>query len=467
MLLSHRYGRIWTKITDFGSVAQLAHADASVTASRHSALYVPPEGWAKPSRYDIRSDLYQAGLVLFEMVHGSLPCNGDAYLDQKAKRELQKLVTSANGISSFDRSQIVDRALARAASGKGVTAIRKKQPYVLRNLARIINKAVASDPAARYQTPSDMIGRLEALRLPDWQPSPCGRGYVAHGWSGCDWSVAPDPKKPEQWIVSRRRQTTRSFAGGPQIRARRRRVDAWRKRRREHPPRPSDALGLFERLAQWGEVAAYEATDLRAAAWISVFESSGALTAVDDDRGHPVAWHLAPRFVRLLESDVQQVGRRLCFAVPEYRAYLVSILVEGLADAARAGMSAALEDWTHGDLAPLLPELNATLDLLESGRRLIDLSQRELDDCLSSLSARTQDFSDWDAFALGQSAHPKTLFEFALRRFGPVSGPLPVVESPSVVLRALPLNGEDGFDLGDTSLPEPWNTRRFGILGCY
>ena len=232
------------------------------------------------------------------------------------------------------------------------------------------------------------------------------------------------------------------------------------------PPRPSDALGLFQRLAQWGEVAAYEATDLRASAWISVFESSGALTAVDDDRGHPVAWHLAPRFVRLLESDVQQVGRRLCFAVPEYRAYLVSILVEGLVDAARAGMRAALEDWAHGDLAPLLPELNATLDLLESGRRLIDLSQRELDDCLSSLSARTQDFSDWDAFALGQSAHPKTLFEFALRRFGPVSGPLPVVESPSVVLRALPLNGEDGFDLGDASLPDPWNTQRFGVLGA-
>ena len=232
------------------------------------------------------------------------------------------------------------------------------------------------------------------------------------------------------------------------------------------PPRPSDAFGLFERLAQWGEVAAYEATDLRASAWISVFESSGALTAVDDDGGHPVAWHLAPRFVRLLESDVQQVGRRLCFAVPEYRAYLVSILVEGLADAARAGMSAALEDWTHGDLAPLLPELNATLDLLESGGRLIDISQRELDDCLSSFSARTQDFSEWDAFALGQSAHPKTLFEFALRRFGPVSGPLPVVESPSVVLRALPLNGEDGFDLGDASLPDPWNTQRFGVLGA-
>lgn len=231
------------------------------------------------------------------------------------------------------------------------------------------------------------------------------------------------------------------------------------------PPRPAEAAVLFERLAQWGEVAAYEVTDLRAADWVSVFENAGGLTAVRDDRGHTVAWHLAPRFVHLLESDAQQVGRRLCFAVPEYRTYLMSVLVEGLVDAARAGMSAELEDWIHGDLTPLLPELNAFLDMLESGGRLIDLSQRELDDCLSNLSARTRDFSGWDAFALGQSAYPKTLFEFALRRFGPVSGLLSVVESPSVVLRALPLNREDGFDLGDVSLPDPWNTRRLGVLG--
>ena len=71
VLLSQRWGRIWPKITDFGSVARLTHAEASVTASRHSALYVPPEGWAAPSRFDVRSDVYQAGLVLFEMVHGA------------------------------------------------------------------------------------------------------------------------------------------------------------------------------------------------------------------------------------------------------------------------------------------------------------------------------------------------------------------------------------------------------------
>jgi len=212
VLLSHRYGRICPKITDFGSVARLAHVGASVTASRHSALYVPAEGWATPSRYDVRSDLYQVGLVLFEMVHGALPYDDDAYLDREARHELRDLAAaSGGGIDPFDRHQVVNRTLARAASGKGVISFGQMQPYVPRSLARIINKAVSSDPAARYQTPSEMIGDLEALRLPDWQLLPCGEQYAASGWSGWDWTIEKDPKKPEQWVILRSRQAAAKF----------------------------------------------------------------------------------------------------------------------------------------------------------------------------------------------------------------------------------------------------------------
>ena len=211
VLLSQRSGRIWPKITDFGSVAKLTHAEASVTASRHSALYVPPEGWARPSRYDVRSDLYQAGLVLFEMVHGPLPSRDEAYLDREAKRELQELAALSNGIDGFERSRVVDRALARAASGHGVIYFGQVQPYPPQSLTRIINKAIAPDPEARYQKPSDMIGALAALRLPDWRPSPCGQQYAVQGWAGFDWTVERHMKQPGQWVILRRRPTAASF----------------------------------------------------------------------------------------------------------------------------------------------------------------------------------------------------------------------------------------------------------------
>ena len=211
VLISKRHGRIWPKITDFGSVARLTDPEASVTASRHSALYVPPEGWATPSRYDVRSDIYQVGLVLFEMAHGSLPYDDAAYLDRDARRELKELAGLANEIEAFDRAQILKRALARAAAGTGVTKFGKKQPYVSARLARIINKAVARDRMARYEKPSDMIGDLAALQLPNWESAPCGLQYAARGWSGCDWLVKQDTKKQGQWVVLRRRQEATVF----------------------------------------------------------------------------------------------------------------------------------------------------------------------------------------------------------------------------------------------------------------
>ncbi|MFJ8253765.1 hypothetical protein [Streptomyces sp. NPDC094466] len=230
------------------------------------------------------------------------------------------------------------------------------------------------------------------------------------------------------------------------------------------PARPSDAVPLFEHLAHWGEVSAYEAEELGAGPWASVFENAGALEAVHDEHGRPVAWHLTPPFVHLVECDVQRAGRRLCFAVPEYRAYLLSILVEGLVDAGRAGMTVELEEWTKGELAPLLAELNTFLAQLEGGKRLVDRASVELESRMADLPERSRPFSAWDSYALGHSARPKGLFEFALRRFGPACVALPVAVETAAVLRPLPLNREDGFGLGSAFIPQPWNTQRFGVL---
>ncbi|WP_280258450.1 hypothetical protein [Nocardia wallacei] len=230
------------------------------------------------------------------------------------------------------------------------------------------------------------------------------------------------------------------------------------------PVHPSDAVALFEHLAQWGEVSAYEAAELKAGPWVSVFEHAGALEAVDDEQGRPVAWHLTPPFVHLLECDAQQVGRRLCFAVPEYRAYLLSILVEGLVDAGRAGMTVELEEWTQGDLAPLLAELNIFLAPLEGGKRLVDLAPLELEARLADIPERSRSFASWDNYTLGHSARPKGLFEFALRRFAPACAALPITVETAAVLRPLPLNRADGPGLGGASIPQPWNTQRFGVL---
>lgn len=212
VLLSQRHGRIWPKITDFGSVARLSHPGDVVTASRHSALYVPPEGWGSPSVFDVRSDLYQVGLVLSEMVHGALPYKDDAYLDREAQREMKGIgATCLDDIEWFERCQMINRALARAAHSGRILTLGPKQPYVPKRLARVINKATSCCPEDRYQTASEMIGDLEVLHLPDWIPELACDEYRAASWDRWDWSVTKDPKDASQWVVLRAREGTGNY----------------------------------------------------------------------------------------------------------------------------------------------------------------------------------------------------------------------------------------------------------------
>jgi serine/threonine protein kinase len=204
VLLAERYGRPFPKITDFGSVARLAAPGDCVTASRHSALYVPPEGWGEPSRYDVRSDIYQVGLVLYEMAHGPLPYNDEAYMDREANRCLRSRGCSClSELDDFDRCDFVNETLARIASNGGITSFVAAKGYVPNRLTRIINKATHPDPTRRYQTASEMIGDLEPLNLPNWTADDVC--CAATGWNSWDWRIEPDGASSASFVVLRSR----------------------------------------------------------------------------------------------------------------------------------------------------------------------------------------------------------------------------------------------------------------------
>ena len=81
------------KITDFGSVTLLGEGNDFTTASRHSALYVPPEGWEEPSRYTFSSDVYQVGMILYELVNGCLIYDPTHYITPTLQRHLNNTNT--------------------------------------------------------------------------------------------------------------------------------------------------------------------------------------------------------------------------------------------------------------------------------------------------------------------------------------------------------------------------------------
>lgn len=123
------------KITDFG-IARFARSEARTLTDRAigSVHYISPEQ-AKGDKTDARTDIYSVGVMLYEMLSGKLPFDGD-------------------GAVSIAIMQISDKAkpLAQVA------------PNVPEALCQITEKAMEKDPANRYQSAQEMLEAIEAFK---------------------------------------------------------------------------------------------------------------------------------------------------------------------------------------------------------------------------------------------------------------------------------------------------------------
>jgi len=151
-------------IADFGSIRGLATGADEVTASGHSALYRPPEAWGT-NRYSVRGDVYQTGLVLYQLAGGAMDYTGLAYLTRRERQRYDALTDPC------ERSQLVDSALQRR-SGKGhLIDLGSVQPWVPKSLRGLIKRACSPDPTRRPATAADFRRELHTARQRslDWR----------------------------------------------------------------------------------------------------------------------------------------------------------------------------------------------------------------------------------------------------------------------------------------------------------
>src|SRR5437868_6965306 len=130
-VLVDREGRV--KVTDFGiaraGTSQMTEAGSIVG----TAQYLSPEQ-ARGTEVDQRSDLYSLGIVLYELLTGQTPFDGDTPVEIAMKH--------------------------LSATPRPPSQIRRDVP---RDLDMVVMRALAKDPAARYQTADEMEADLERV----------------------------------------------------------------------------------------------------------------------------------------------------------------------------------------------------------------------------------------------------------------------------------------------------------------
>jgi serine/threonine protein kinase len=151
-------------IADFGSVRYIPDGQPDVSGSGHAVLYRPPESFAT-ARYDRRGDLYQCGIVLFQILGGRLPYSYHEYLTNSEREQYLELM------DDFERSRLIESAISKKASAGTLLDYGSLPAFVPTQVKTVIKRAVNVDPDKRFQSASDFMNKLNSLtnKVVDWR----------------------------------------------------------------------------------------------------------------------------------------------------------------------------------------------------------------------------------------------------------------------------------------------------------
>lgn len=151
-------------IADLGAVKKIEDANGHVTASKSTFYYLPPES-IMGNEYYFQSDIYQVGLIMFQLLGGHFPL--ESPLDWFNKSELKQYNEIQN---SSEKMAKFDEIFKNKITKSKICDVQKLPYYIDNNFKRVIKTATHFHYEKRYSNPSLFLKDIHNLlrQMPDY-----------------------------------------------------------------------------------------------------------------------------------------------------------------------------------------------------------------------------------------------------------------------------------------------------------
>ncbi len=152
------------RIADFGSVKAIESGNEFINASRHSILYRPPESFST-DQYSLKGDVYQIGLLTYQLLGGHLSYDGEEYLSNRDHRTYDQIS------DPIDKSIFIDNVIKERAESGDLIQLSTLPPWITTSTKRLLKNIIHPNPDNRVSTVADIAAVLTQIRATtfNWQ----------------------------------------------------------------------------------------------------------------------------------------------------------------------------------------------------------------------------------------------------------------------------------------------------------
>ncbi|WP_456312474.1 protein kinase domain-containing protein [Pseudomonas shirazensis] len=143
-------------ISDFGSIKYIDDKTESVVASKSTEIYKSYEV-ITDNKYTRKADIYQIGLIFFQLLQGKFPVAPYDWLNERQKKKFKKL----NGY--FEQCQFIDETIQNLILRDKLLDYTTLPSYITNQVKKVIKTATNRDINKRYDSCSEFLKDLYNL----------------------------------------------------------------------------------------------------------------------------------------------------------------------------------------------------------------------------------------------------------------------------------------------------------------